>query len=215
MAQQRPQGADGNALSWTHIFGRSEGSRHRAKLSRTGASDLYKEKSEVINAIGQSPYDKMVKARYDWLFDDLQQFTSISAESIESKQDLRDFVEQTIGESKGFLSMKESNPRRYNTSINRATDSLWRKGMVEDVARTNVVEVVSPTRAKSFVSRVKSDRGRKIFTEASNKQELFRLRREQFAIRRVDRRGRRYFYDPVTGRRVINPKKLLRELGFE
>ena len=216
MARQKPfpRGADGNAFSWTHIFSRDEGFKLRAKLSRSGTSDLAKEKRGVINTIGQDKFDKIVKARYDWLFDDLQQFTSISPESIENKEDLRAFVEDTIGESKGFLSMKDKAPRRYSSSITRMVNSLWRKGMVESVARTNVVEVVNRDKAKSFVGRIKNENSKKVFLQASNRQELFRIRREQFAIKRFDRRGRLYFYDPVTGRRVINPDKLLKSLGF-
>jgi len=214
MAKQRPHGADGNALSWTHIFSRSERPLIKARLSREGETDLSKNKNGVIRSIGQQRYDQMTKARYDWLFDDLQQFTSISADSIESKEDLKRFVEDTIGESKGFLSMKDKAPRRYQSAITRATNSLWRKGMVESIARTNVVEDVSEERAEVVAQRIKKEKSRRKALSDARFGNLYLVRREQLIAKRIDRRGRRFFINLMTGRRARDPDRLLKELGF-
>lgn len=215
MAKNQPRGADGNVLSWTHIFNRDEGNLIRARVSRSGTIDLYSQRGELTRELGRTRVDKIVKARYDWLFDDLQQFTSIDPTSIETKEDLKAFVEETIGKSKGFQSMQANNPRKYDASVARAVNSLWLDGDVKQVARTNVVEVVVPERAKEFSKQVKNPASRKVFIDASDRKELFRIRREQFAIRRRDKRGRMYHYDPITGRRVRNPNFILEEIGFD
>lgn len=214
MAKYRPRGNSNNAFSWRHIFTGDTQAKMTAKLSRSGASDLYKEKEGVIGALGKSSYDKIVKARYDWLFDDLQQFTSTGAENINSKEDLRAFVEETIGQSKGFQSMKEKNRRRYDSSISRATEGLWRKGHVDRVASSNVVQTVTPERAKYYSDTLKP-KSRERFLQASYSKDLYRIRREQFVILNKDKRGRFYFSDVKTGRRVPHPQKVLAELGLE
>lgn len=213
MAKYQPTGNSNNAFSWTHIFN-TDKPQVEAKLSRAGASDLYKDKMVIRQAVGTDKFEKFITARYDWLFDDLQKFSSIGAENINTKEDLKRFVEDTIGKSKGFESMKEKNPRRYNASINRATNSLWVNGGVSDVAKTNVVEVVTPERADRFKVIVREDKRDK-FLRASEQKELFRIRREQFAIKGTDKRGRVFYYDVKTGRRTQRPDKTLREVGFE
>lgn len=205
-----PRGNPNNLLS----YGAKVGNQVIVKASRSGNIDLYEQKSAIIREQGRDVYDKVVKLRYDWLFDDLQRFTSISPESIESKEDLKAFVEETVGKSKGFESMKESAPRRYDSSINRMVNSLWRKGLVEEVARTNVVEEVSEDRASLLAERIKKDTSRRKALSDARFGNLYLVRREKLVAKRVDKRGRKFFMELATGRRTRDPDKLLRELGF-
>lgn len=211
MARQfTPRGNPNNLLS----YGAKVGNQVIAKASRSGNIDLYEQKSAIIREQGRDVYDKVVKLRYDWLFDDLQRFTSISPESIETKEDLKAFVEDTVGKSKGFESMKEKAPRSYENSVNRMVSGLWRKGMVEEVARTNVVEEVSEDRASLLAERVKKDRSRRRALSDARLGNLYLVRREKLVSKRVDKRGRVFFMEVLTGRRTRNPEKLLKELGF-
>jgi len=212
-----PRGADGNLSSWMGrgINPQTQENIYIAKLSSSGVeTDLYHNRREVEGVLGKKVVDDYVKARYDWLFDDLQQFTSISADSIESKEDLKRFVEETIGKSVGFLSMKESAPRRYQSSINRATNSLWLKGHVEGVARINVVEPVSEERVEIVAQRIKKDKSRRRALSDARFGNLYLVRREQLVAKRIDKRGRRFFINLMTGRRARDPDRLLKELGF-
>lgn len=212
----QPIGNPTNPHSWKNIFDDSkERANFQTTLVRLDVSSFdRKDKFRLKKGLGERKFDKLIKARYDWLFDDLQKFSSVGAETINSKEDLRAFVEETIGESPAFKSLKKGNSRRYDIAINNATNSFWSKGGVRSIAETNVVEVVDPDRAKSFSLRVNESK-RERFIEASKKQELYRIRRERFATLGTDKRGRTFFYDLQTGRRVPNPQKILAEVGLE
>lgn len=208
----QPIGNPSNPNAWVNVFEGQERYDVQTKLVRLDVSTFdRKDQFRLKQGLGESKFDKLTKARYDWLFDDLQKFSSVGAEQISSKEDLREFVKQTIGESVGFQNMTKS---KFDASINRATNSFWIKGGVKDIARANVVEIVPPERAKGFVGRVKPKRQDK-FLRASERQELYRIRREKFATLGTDKRGRTFFYDVKTGRRVANPQKILAEVGLE
>ena len=213
MAKTIPIGNPNNINSWRSILKPEQ----VARVNQRSHTDIYEDKHGIIRDLGQSTYDKVVKKRYDWLFDDLQRFTSIKPDSIETKEDLKAFVEATIGKSKGFLSMEENNPRRYQNSISRAVNSLWsrHKGDVVTVARTNVVEEVKEDRASLVAERIKSDKSKRKALSDARLGNLYLVRREQVVAKRVDRRGRIFHINLMTGRRSRNPAKILAELGFK
>lgn len=213
----KPTGADGNAYSWvqTQLFDREERPFIIARLSRAENTELRRSnRVRLERDLGKRRVDKMVKARYDWLFDDLQRFTSIDAESIETKEDLRAFLEDTIGKSPAFQSMQRKAPRNYESSMRRAVENFWGVGKVDQVARTNVVEIVNTEKAKAFGFSFKDESKRQMLVEASKKNKLKLIRRDMLVLEAKDKRGRTYHYDVRTGRRAKNPENLLRELGF-
>ena len=208
----QPIGNPSNPYAWVNAFEGQERHSFQTQLVKLDVNSFDRQDQfRLKRGLGEAKFDKLIKARYDWLFDDLQKFSTIGAEQINSKEDLRAFVEDTIGNSVGFQNMNKS---KFDRSVSKATESFWNKGGVKTIATTNVVEVVEPEQAKAFSFRVREDK-RERFIEASRNKELFRIRRERFALLRTDKRGRVYFFDAQTGRRVANPQKTLAELGLE
>lgn len=210
-----PRGADGNLFSWMGqgILPRTEENKIQARISSAGIDpSMSKNRYEIERAIGGDKMSKFEKARYDWLFDDLQQFTSVDADKIETKEQLKEFVEATVGRSVGFESMKNKAPRRYQSSINRFTDSLW-KANQEDI-KQNVVTPLNRDKATEEVKAIKNPQSRKKLLSDATKKNLWLIRREQIIARRVDKRGRTYYMDARTGRRSRDPRKILEELGL-
>ena len=208
----QPIGNPSNPFAWVNAFEGQERHSFQTQLVRLDVNSFDRQDQfRLKRGLGEAKFDKLIKARYDWLFDDLQKFSTIGAENINSKEDLNAFVTDTLGQSVGFKNMSKS---KFDRSISKATESFWFKGGVKAIATTNVVEVVEPDRAKSFSPLIKEKR-RQSFIEASERKELFRIRRERFAILKTDKRGRVYFFDAKSGRRVANPQKTLAEVGLE
>ena len=189
----------------------SEKVRTRVKLSRASIVDYGNDRNEIAGLPQGGRIRKAIeRAHYDWLFDDLQKFSSRKSSSIRTRQDLNDFLEETIGESPAFQKMGK---RKFDANINKISREMLASPRIKINIRSNLATRVTPEEVDDFEERVPPSKRAK-FRAAARVRKVWLIKNEQFAVEKRNKRGNTYFQDIQTGRFAPNPIKLLRKEGL-
>lgn len=168
------------------------------------------------------PLAKAIKnARYNWVFDDLQEFTDINLENIESRDELENVLREIYkdntkrqGGASKFASALWLSVGRENKKIKQA--------LIEGESDTTetVYERLSFQRANKLSKGLNPKKAKTLFAAASDENAFSQLVKRfdasdkefkdseiKLIIRRTDRRGVEYHYNLATGHRASNPMK--------
>lgn len=143
---------------------------------------------------GRNVASKLKATRYNWLFDDLQQFTSFDLKDFETKKELQEEL---------ALLMENAS----DSSVRKMANGMW---LTRGQARSRPavkqrVERISLERSRFFTRSVRKEREGKLIALA-NREKIIRVE-EKLIVEALNKHGGTYYYNFRNGHRAKNPFK--------
>lgn len=210
MARYELVGKNANNLSaWVDSFDDMDGATKVRVQKQLIDEEIYDYKDDWnrLRSVNPKLANKIKSARYDWLFDDLQKFTTINADSIRSQNDLRRYIRDTIGRSPAYGDVDDEDYLRVENKLV--------KGFLESPVRDRIVNnVVKRLTIADIEDLNVTGKRKEVATRLISSEKLFLINRKQVVAKGTDKRGRTFYYRFKGRGRSKSPFDILRKAGF-
>lgn len=213
-----PRENRGNLLAYIDNVRRNAKREAREKISRAqaryvmngGTGTYNKQNINILQATNKNISIVVKKRRYEDLWEDFMEY--LDEDSIYSKKDLREQLEDALGNNKHFKEWREKKPGNFNNMTTRLTESLAATGRAQSFLEETNVEKITTTRATLYEKQVKN---KQKFKEFVAKGEAWRVYNRKKKINQFVYKQGKNWREIGTGQFSVNPQKRIKQLMQE